>query len=147
MASPSTSSSASVPVNKSVQSFYAEVRQPLTANAYTPSCDMCPCHHSQYFTLNGTALVPAYITAIIKPAEFSHRSGKRLEGITVFLFSQGKCLCWVNICIDIFFLKSPSLFSWEHESHQVCLSFETFPFNASDHLDDTCLRQQSGSCC
>ena len=40
--------------------------------------------------------------SVLEPIGIDREDGKRPDGITVFLFSQGKSLCWDATCIDSF---------------------------------------------
>ena len=49
------------------------------------------------------ALSSTGLNAVLEPIGLDRGAGKRIDGMTVFPFSRGKCLIWDCTCIDTFF--------------------------------------------
>ena len=59
-----------------------------------------PFTHQQINDLLKRALGSAQVAAITEPAGLSRKDGKRPDGLTLYPWSQGKCLIWDFTCRD-----------------------------------------------
>jgi len=69
------------------------------------SCKYSAGRHPRHAALNDVikrALQSAGIPSILEPLGVDRGDGKRPDGITVFPFSNGKCLCWDATCTDTY---------------------------------------------
>ena len=69
------------------------------------SCKFSAGRHPRHAALNDVirrALQSAGIPSILEPVGVDRGDGKRPDGLTVFPFSEGRCLCWDATCIDTF---------------------------------------------
>ena len=69
------------------------------------SCKYSAGRHPRHAALNDVvrrALKSAGIPSILEPVGIDRGDGKRPDGISVFPFSNGKCLCWDATCVDTF---------------------------------------------
>ena len=48
------------------------------------------------------ALTAAGIPAWLEPVGLDRGDGRRPDGVTVFPYSQGKCLVWDSTCVDTY---------------------------------------------
>ena len=48
------------------------------------------------------ALQSAGVPSLLEPVGIDRGDGKRPDGITIFPFSEGKCLCWDATCVDTY---------------------------------------------
>jgi hypothetical protein len=69
------------------------------------SCRFSAARHPRHAALNDVikrGLQSAGIPSIMEPVGVDRGDGKRPDGITVFPFSGGRCLCWDGTCIDTY---------------------------------------------
>ena len=69
------------------------------------SCRYSAGRHPRHAALNDIilrSLRSAGIPSILEPVGIDRGDSKRPDGITVFPFSNGKCLCWDATCVDTF---------------------------------------------
>ena len=69
------------------------------------SCRYSAGRHPRHSAINDVirrALQSAGIPSVLEPVGVDRGDGKRPDGISVFPFSNGKCLCWDATCIDTF---------------------------------------------
>ena len=69
------------------------------------SCRYSAGRHPRHSALNDVirrALNSAGIPSVLEPVGIDRGDGKRPDGISVFPFSNGKCLCWDATCIDTY---------------------------------------------
>ena len=69
------------------------------------SCRYSAGRHPRHTALNDVirrALQSAAIPSVLEPVGVDRGDGKRPDGISVFPFSKGKCLCWDATCVDTF---------------------------------------------
>ena len=69
------------------------------------SCKYSAGRHPRHAALNDVvrrALQSAGIPSILEPVGIDRGDGKRPDGVSVFPFSSGKCLCWDATCVDTF---------------------------------------------
>jgi hypothetical protein len=69
------------------------------------SCKFSAGRHPRHAALNDVirrALQSAGIPSILEPVGVDRGDGKRPDGLTVFPFSNGRCLCWDATCVDTF---------------------------------------------
>lgn len=69
------------------------------------SCKYSAGRHPRHAALNDIvmrSLRSAGIPSILEPVGIDRGDGKRPDGITVFPFSNGRCLCWDATCVDTF---------------------------------------------
>ena len=67
------------------------------------SCKYSAGRHPRHSALNDVikrSLQSAGIPSILEPVGIDRGDGKRPDGITIFPFSRGKCLCWDATCVD-----------------------------------------------
>ena len=56
--------------------------------------------HSQINDIVKRALTSAEFPSRLEPAGLCRKDGKRLDGLTLFPYKQGKCLLWDATCVD-----------------------------------------------
>ena len=69
------------------------------------SCKYSAGRHPRHAALNDVvrrALQSAGVPSILEPVGVDRGDGKRPDGITVFPFANGRCLCWDATCTDTF---------------------------------------------
>ena len=69
------------------------------------SCRYSAGRHPRHAALNDVikrALQTAGIPSVLEPLGVDRGDGKRPDGLTVFPFANGKCLCWDATCTDTF---------------------------------------------
>jgi len=69
------------------------------------SCKYSAGRHPRHTAINDVvkrALQSAGIPSILEPVGVDRGDGKRPDGITIFPFSNGKCLCWDATCTDTY---------------------------------------------
>ena len=92
----------------------AEVCQPHTCRCgkkmdalglHGLSCKYSAGRHPRHAALNECvrrALQSAGVPSLLEPVGIDRGDGKRPDGITIFPFSEGKCLCWDATCVDTY---------------------------------------------
>ena len=66
------------------------------------SCKYSAGRHPRHSALNDVikrSLQTAGVPSILEPVGIDRGDGKRPDGITIFPFSRGKCLCWDATCV------------------------------------------------
>lgn len=69
------------------------------------SCKYSAGRHPRHSALNDVirrALQSAGIPSVLEPVGVDRGDGKRPDGISIFPYSNGKCLCWDATCVDTF---------------------------------------------
>lgn len=69
------------------------------------SCRYSAGRHPRHAALNDVirrALQSAGVPSVLEPVGVDRGDGKRPDGLTVFPFSNGKCLCWDATCVDTY---------------------------------------------
>ena len=69
------------------------------------SCKYSAGRHPRHSALNDVirrALQSAGVPSCLEPVGVDRGDGKRPDGLTVFPFSNGRCLCWDATCVDTF---------------------------------------------
>jgi hypothetical protein len=69
------------------------------------SCKYSAGRHPRHAALNDVvrrALQSAGVPSMLEPVGIDRGDGKRPDGITVFPFSRGRCLCWDATCVDTY---------------------------------------------
>lgn len=69
------------------------------------SCKYSAGRHPRHAALNDVvkrALQGAGIPSILEPVGIDRGDGKRPDGISVFPFTNGRCLCWDATCVDTY---------------------------------------------
>ena len=69
------------------------------------SCRFSAGRHPRHAVLNDVirrALQSAGIPSVLEPVGIDRGDGKRPDGLTVFPYSNGKCLCWDATCVDTY---------------------------------------------
>ena len=69
------------------------------------SCKYSAGRHPRHAALNECfkrALQSAGVPSLLEPVGIDRGDGKRPDGITIFPFSEGKCLCWDATCVDTY---------------------------------------------
>ena len=69
------------------------------------SCRFNEGRHPRHAAINEIifhALKSSHTPSYIEPYGLNRGDGKRPDGITIFPFSQGKCLCWDATCVNTF---------------------------------------------
>ena len=69
------------------------------------SCKYSAGRHPRHAALNECvrrALQGANVPSLLEPVGIDRGDGRRPDGITIFPFSEGKCLCWDATCVDTY---------------------------------------------
>ena len=69
------------------------------------SCKYSAGRHPRHAALNDVvrrALQSAGVPSILEPVGVDRGDGKRPDGLTVFPYANGRCLCWDSTCTDTF---------------------------------------------
>ena len=69
------------------------------------SCRFSAGRHPRHAALNDIvrrSLTSAGIPAVLEPLGVDRGDGRRPDGITIFPFSAGRCLCWDATCVDTY---------------------------------------------
>ena len=69
------------------------------------SCRYSAGRHPRHAALNDVirrALISAGIPSVLEPLGVDRGDGKRPDGISVFPFTDGRCLCWDATCVDTY---------------------------------------------
>ena len=80
-------------------------RQMDARGLHALSCKYSAGRHPRHAALNDVmkrALVSAGVPSTLEPVGIDRGDGKRPDGITVFPFSNGRCLCWDATCVDTY---------------------------------------------
>ena len=80
-------------------------RQMDARGLHALSCKYSAGRYPRHAALNDVikrALQSAGLPSVLEPVGVDRGDGKRPDGITVFPFANGKCLCWDGTCIDTY---------------------------------------------